>query len=190
MQTNFVSVSWMFSVCLFSMATVQSGQRPAAAVRGSAPPGSPRRVAPLRLQQEQQESLQREKEEAQQKERARQAEEREKEEQTEEVSCRGHQHLRVEFARPYSLLLYSLFYFILCHSGSEAAGTMWTAGEAAESSERRTEEDFLGSRSLHHHHSALLPQGSQLEWHSLWNWFKLLFTYAIITVLSCSKAPV
>ncbi|XP_047183226.1 microtubule-associated tumor suppressor candidate 2 isoform X2 [Scophthalmus maximus] len=64
---------------------VQSGQRPAAAVRGSAPPGSPRRVAPLRLQQEQQESLQREKEEAQQKERARQAEEREKEEQTEEV---------------------------------------------------------------------------------------------------------
>ncbi|XP_041657800.1 microtubule-associated tumor suppressor candidate 2 [Cheilinus undulatus] len=64
---------------------VQSGQRPAAAVRGSAPPGSPRRVAPLRLQQEQQESLQREKEEAQQKERERQAEEREKEEQREEV---------------------------------------------------------------------------------------------------------
>ncbi|XP_008276115.1 microtubule-associated tumor suppressor candidate 2 [Stegastes partitus] len=44
---------------------VQSGQRPAAAVRGSAPLGSPRRVAPLRLQQEQQESLQREKEEVQ-----------------------------------------------------------------------------------------------------------------------------
>ncbi|XP_049448872.1 microtubule-associated tumor suppressor candidate 2 isoform X1 [Epinephelus fuscoguttatus] len=64
---------------------VQSGQRPAAAVRGSAPPGSPRRVAPLRLQQEQQESLQREKEEAQQKEKERQAEEREKEEQREEV---------------------------------------------------------------------------------------------------------
>ncbi|KAM9348855.1 microtubule-associated tumor suppressor candidate 2 homolog [Symphorus nematophorus] len=64
---------------------VQSVQRPAAAVRGSAPPGSPRRVAPLRLQQEQQESLQREKEEAQQKERERQAEEREKEEQREEV---------------------------------------------------------------------------------------------------------
>ncbi|XP_040907986.1 microtubule-associated tumor suppressor candidate 2 [Toxotes jaculatrix] len=64
---------------------VQSGQRPAAAVRGSVPPGSPRRVAPLRLQQEQQESLQREKEEAQQKERERQAEEREKEEQREEV---------------------------------------------------------------------------------------------------------
>ncbi|XP_070773760.1 microtubule-associated tumor suppressor candidate 2 [Enoplosus armatus] len=64
---------------------VQSGQRPAAAVRGSAPPVSPRRVAPLRLQQEQQESLQREKEEAQQKERERQAEEREKEEQREEV---------------------------------------------------------------------------------------------------------
>ncbi|KAF3840786.1 hypothetical protein F7725_006648 [Dissostichus mawsoni] len=64
---------------------VQSGQRPAAAVRGSAPPGSPLRVAPLRPQQEQQESLQREKEEAQQKERERQAEEREKEEQREEV---------------------------------------------------------------------------------------------------------
>ncbi|XP_070700151.1 microtubule-associated tumor suppressor candidate 2 [Pempheris klunzingeri] len=64
---------------------VQSGQRPAAAVRGSAPPGSPRRVPPLRLQQEQQESLQREKEEAQQKERERQAEEREKDEQREEV---------------------------------------------------------------------------------------------------------
>ncbi|XP_074529258.1 microtubule-associated tumor suppressor candidate 2 isoform X2 [Halichoeres trimaculatus] len=64
---------------------VQSGQRPAAAVRGSAPSGSPRRVAPLRLQQEQQESLQREKEEAQEKERERQAEEREKEEQREEV---------------------------------------------------------------------------------------------------------
>ncbi|XP_071317510.1 microtubule-associated tumor suppressor candidate 2 isoform X2 [Trachinotus anak] len=61
---------------------VQSVQRPAAAVRGSAPPGSPRRVAPLRLQQE---SLQREKEEAQQKERERQADEREKEEQREEV---------------------------------------------------------------------------------------------------------
>nr|XP_020454191.1 microtubule-associated tumor suppressor candidate 2 homolog [Monopterus albus] len=66
---------------------VQSGQRSAAAVRGSAPPGSPRRVAPLRLQQEQQENLQREKEEAQQKERERQAQEREKkkEEQREEV---------------------------------------------------------------------------------------------------------
>ncbi|XP_042354509.1 microtubule-associated tumor suppressor candidate 2 [Plectropomus leopardus] len=64
---------------------VQSGQRPAVAVRGSAPPGSPRRVAPLKPQQEQQESLQREKEEAQQKERERQAEEREKEEQREEV---------------------------------------------------------------------------------------------------------
>ncbi|KAE8287481.1 Microtubule-associated tumor suppressor candidate 2-like protein [Larimichthys crocea] len=64
---------------------VQSVQRPAVAVRGSAPPGSPRRVAPLRLQQEQQESLQREKEEAQEKERERQAEEKEKEEQREEV---------------------------------------------------------------------------------------------------------
>nr|XP_046265757.1 microtubule-associated tumor suppressor candidate 2 [Scatophagus argus] len=64
---------------------VQCGQRPAAAVRGSAPPGSPRRVAPLSLQQEQQENLQREKEEAQQKEKERQAEEREKEQQREEV---------------------------------------------------------------------------------------------------------
>ncbi|XP_029957680.1 microtubule-associated tumor suppressor candidate 2 [Salarias fasciatus] len=64
---------------------VQSGQRPAAAVRGSVPSGSPRRVAPLRMQQEQQENLQREKEEAQEKERERQAEEREKQEQKEEV---------------------------------------------------------------------------------------------------------
>ncbi|XP_078142854.1 microtubule-associated tumor suppressor candidate 2 homolog [Centroberyx gerrardi] len=64
---------------------VQSRQRPAAAVRGSVPPGSPRRVAPIRPQQEQQESLQREKEEAQQKERERETEEREKEEQREEV---------------------------------------------------------------------------------------------------------
>ncbi|CAN9501366.1 unnamed protein product [Ophioblennius macclurei] len=64
---------------------VQSGQRPAAAVRGSVPPGSPRRVAPLRMQPEQQENLQREKEEAQEKERERQAEEREKQEQKEEV---------------------------------------------------------------------------------------------------------
>lgn len=64
---------------------VQSGQRPAAAVRATAPPGSPRRVAPLRPQQEQQENLQREKEEAQQKERERQAEERQKDEQWEEV---------------------------------------------------------------------------------------------------------
>lgn len=72
---------------VFSLPTVQSVQRPAAAVRGSAPPGSPCGVALLRLQQEQQESLQREKEEAQQKERERQAEERDKEEQREEVSC-------------------------------------------------------------------------------------------------------
>ncbi|XP_041864464.1 microtubule-associated tumor suppressor candidate 2 homolog isoform X2 [Melanotaenia boesemani] len=64
---------------------VQPGQRPAAAVRGSAPLGSPLRVAPLRLQQEQQESLQREKEEARQKERERQADEREKEEERQEV---------------------------------------------------------------------------------------------------------
>ncbi|XP_037834848.1 microtubule-associated tumor suppressor candidate 2 isoform X1 [Kryptolebias marmoratus] len=64
---------------------VQPGQRPAAAVRGSTPSGSPRRVAPLRLQQEHQENLQREKEEAQQKEKERQAEEREKEEQRQEV---------------------------------------------------------------------------------------------------------
>lgn len=56
-------------------------------MRGSTPSGSPRRVAPQRLEQEHQESLQREKEEAQQKENERQAEEREKEEQ--EVSSLG-----------------------------------------------------------------------------------------------------
>ena len=72
-------------ICLSALPAVQTGQRPAAAVRGSAPPGSPRQVAPLKPQQEQQESLQREKEEAQQKERERQAEEREKEERREEV---------------------------------------------------------------------------------------------------------
>ncbi|KAM7374386.1 hypothetical protein PAMP_007044 [Pampus punctatissimus] len=70
---------------------VQSGQRPAAVVRGTAPQGSPNRTAPLRLQQEQQESLQREKDEAQQKEKERQAEKREKEEQRVEVQrLQGH----------------------------------------------------------------------------------------------------
>ncbi|XP_043996844.1 microtubule-associated tumor suppressor candidate 2 isoform X1 [Gambusia affinis] len=64
---------------------VQPGQRPAAAVRGSTPSGSPRRVAPLRPQQEHQENLQKEKEEAQQKEQERQADEKEKMEQMEEV---------------------------------------------------------------------------------------------------------
>lgn len=55
------------------------------------------------------------------------------------------------------------FYFILCHLGSEAPGTLWAAGEAARGPKRRIEKDFLGSRSLYYHHSALLPQGSQLE---------------------------
>ncbi|MED6286235.1 hypothetical protein CHARACLAT_003803, partial [Characodon lateralis] len=62
---------------------VQPGQRPA--VRGSTPSGSPRRVAPLRPQQEHQENLQREKKEAQQKEQERQADEKEKMEKREEV---------------------------------------------------------------------------------------------------------
>ncbi|XP_038129893.1 microtubule-associated tumor suppressor candidate 2 isoform X1 [Cyprinodon tularosa] len=61
---------------------VQPGQRPAAAVRGSTPTGSPRRVAPLKPQQE---SLQREKEEAQKKEQEKQADEKKKMEQREEV---------------------------------------------------------------------------------------------------------
>uniref|UniRef100_A0A1A7XKG7 Microtubule associated tumor suppressor candidate 2 n=1 Tax=Iconisemion striatum TaxID=60296 RepID=A0A1A7XKG7_9TELE len=70
---------------------VLPGQRPAAAVRGSTPSGSPRRVNPLRLQQEHQENLQREKEEAQQKEKERKAEERVKEEQRQEVQrLQGH----------------------------------------------------------------------------------------------------
>ncbi|KAJ0004539.1 hypothetical protein NQD34_010753, partial [Periophthalmus magnuspinnatus] len=61
-------------------------QRPSAVVRGSAPPGSPRRVAPLKPQpQHQEETLQREKEEAQQKEREREEEERQRNEQREEV---------------------------------------------------------------------------------------------------------
>ncbi|KAJ3589183.1 hypothetical protein NHX12_010030, partial [Muraenolepis orangiensis] len=64
---------------------VQARQRPAAAIRGSIPPGSPRRVAPFRPQQEQQENLQREKEEAQRREREKEAEEREKKAQREEV---------------------------------------------------------------------------------------------------------
>lgn len=64
-------------------------QRPAAPVRGSAPLGSPRRVPPFKVQQEQPESRQREqKKEDQQKERERQAEEeREKEAHQEEVGC-------------------------------------------------------------------------------------------------------
>uniref|UniRef100_A0A8C5DGK3 Uncharacterized protein n=1 Tax=Gouania willdenowi TaxID=441366 RepID=A0A8C5DGK3_GOUWI len=57
---------------------VQSAQRPAAAVRGSASTGSPPHVPPLKLQQE---NLQREKEEAQQREQERQAEERGKREE-------------------------------------------------------------------------------------------------------------
>lgn len=134
------------------MFTVQSVQRPAVAVRGSAPPGSPRRVAPLRLQQE---SLQKEKEEAQQKERERQAEEREKEAQREEVS------------RP--LLGLPPLYFAVTDSlhtpspGSEAAGPLRAAGEAAERAQGGAEEDDLGSGSLHRHHSPLLPQGIVLE---------------------------
>ncbi|RVE63894.1 hypothetical protein OJAV_G00140840 [Oryzias javanicus] len=64
---------------------VQPGQRPAAAVRGLAPSGSPPHITPLRLQQEQQENLQREKEEAQQKEREKQAEDLQKEQKREEV---------------------------------------------------------------------------------------------------------
>lgn len=49
-----------------------------------------------------------------------------------------------------------------CDSGSEAAGELRTAGEAAEGSERRAKEDVFGSRSLHHHRSALSPQGGQI----------------------------
>ncbi|CAL8398989.1 unnamed protein product [Boreogadus saida] len=64
---------------------VQARQRPAAAIRGSGPPGSPRRVAPFRPQLEQQENLQREKEEAQRRQREKEVEEREKKEQREEV---------------------------------------------------------------------------------------------------------
>ncbi|XP_024121792.1 microtubule-associated tumor suppressor candidate 2 isoform X2 [Oryzias melastigma] len=64
---------------------VHPGQRPAAAVRGSAPSGSPPHITPLRLQQEQQENLQREKEEAQQKEKEKQAEDLQKEQKREEV---------------------------------------------------------------------------------------------------------
>ncbi|KAM6985176.1 microtubule-associated tumor suppressor candidate 2 homolog [Aplochiton taeniatus] len=59
----------------------QPAHRPAAAVKASVPPGSPRRIAPFR---EQQENLQREKEEAQQQEREKEAQEREKEAQERE----------------------------------------------------------------------------------------------------------
>lgn len=93
--------------CFFSLYTVQSGQRPAAAVRGSAPQGSPPRVAPLRLQQEQQESLQREKEEAQRNERERQAEERKKNELREEVSCHKNLQHRLEFVILHSILFFA-----------------------------------------------------------------------------------
>lgn len=90
----------------FALRTVPSGQWPAAAVLGSAPPGSPQRVAPLRLQQE---SLQREKEEAQQKERERQAEEREKEEQREEVSFWEDMQQDSDF-----VLLFFFYIYIFC----------------------------------------------------------------------------
>ncbi|XP_019903993.2 microtubule-associated tumor suppressor 1 homolog isoform X2 [Esox lucius] len=62
---------------------VLSRQRPA----GTVPTGSPRRVAPFRPQQDQQENMQKEKEEAQRKEREREQEERnrEREKQREEV---------------------------------------------------------------------------------------------------------
>lgn len=135
------------------MITVQCVQRPATAVRGSAPPGSPHRMAPLRLQQE---SLQKEKEEAQQKERERQAEEREKEEQRQEVSS-------PLLGLP-PLLSGVTNSLLLLHSpGSEAAGPLRAAREAAECTQRGAEEDDLGSGSLHRHHSALLPQGIVLE---------------------------
>lgn len=133
------------------MFTVQSVQRPAAAVRGSVPPGSPRRVAPLRLQQE---SLQKEKEEAQQKERERQAEEQEKEAQREEVSCLLLRLLPLRSAVTDSMLP---------SPGSEAAGPLRAAGEATERAQGGAEDDDLGSGSLHRHHSALQPQGSVLE---------------------------
>lgn len=109
------------------------------------------------MQQEQQESLQREKEEAQQKERERQAEERHKEEQREEVSCWENLQHHSDFALLCSVLYSSI---LLYHLGSEAAGSLWAAGEAAESPNRRTEEDVLRSRGLHHHHSAFLSEGS------------------------------
>ena len=63
----------------------------------------------------------------------------------------------------WSLCTSSLFYFIICRSGPEAAGTLWKAGEAAESSKKWAEEDVSRSRSFYHHDSALLPQGSKLE---------------------------
>ncbi len=115
-----------FSMFVFALPTVQPGQRPAAAVRGSAPPGSPRRVAPLRLQQEQQESLQREKEEAQQKEKERQAEEREKEEQREEVSCwwENLQH-RLEFALFQPVSFFVTFRFRGCRDAVSSRRGSW-----------------------------------------------------------------
>lgn len=47
---------------------------------------------------------------------------------------------------------------------SEAAGSLWAAGEATETVERRTEEDVFGFRSLYYHYSALLPQGTRPEY--------------------------
>lgn len=70
----------------YLLSKVQAGQRPALAVRGSTPSGSPRRVGPLRPQQEHQENIQKVKAEAQQKEQERQADEKERMEQMEEVS--------------------------------------------------------------------------------------------------------
>lgn len=56
---------------------------------------------------------------------------------------------------------YLILFFVIFHVGSEAARSLWAAGEAAESSKRRTEEYFFGFGCLYNRHSALLPQGSR-----------------------------
>lgn len=138
-------------------------QRPAAAVRGSAPLGSPRRVAPFKLQQEQPESLQIEQNKKdQQKERDRQVEEQEKEAQREEVSCWKNLQSSTFSSFYYDGVVFPVTIFL----ASEAAGSLWKAREATETAEGRTEEDVFGFRSLYYHYSALLPQGTRPEYYN------------------------
>lgn len=147
-------------ICLFSPGAVQSVQRPAAAVRVSAPVGSPRRVAPFKLQQEQPESLQKEpNKQDQQKERNRQAEEQEKEVQRDEVSS---------WKNPQPSTFPRFYYddAAFTVTASEAAGSLSAAREATETAERRTEEDVFGFRSPYYYYSALLPQGTRPEYYN------------------------
>lgn len=99
------------------LSLVHSKQRPAAAVRGSVPSGSPKRVAPFRPQQEQQENLQREKKEAQRREREREVQERENEKEAQKAEVSSVVGLIPALSvRLQYILAVSVFYSILFYS--------------------------------------------------------------------------